>query len=82
MNNKIKFLEILLADLVAKRDTLELDLNIILNQDSKKRVTEQKNDFEEVLDEIVNVNNKIKTLSEYLTQATTPNAAVSEENLK
>ena len=67
MNNKIKFLEILLADLVAKRDTLELDLNIILNQDSKKRVTEQKNDFEEVLGEIVNVNNKIKTLSEYLT---------------
>jgi len=82
MNNKIKFLEILLADLVAKRDTLELDLNIILNQDSKKRVTEQKNDFEEVLGEIVNVNNKIKTLSEYLTQATTPNATVSEENLK
>ena len=33
MNNKIKFLEILLADLVAKRDTLELDLNIILNQE-------------------------------------------------
>ncbi len=27
MNNKIKFLEILLADLVAKRDTLEIDLN-------------------------------------------------------
>lgn len=80
MNNKIKFLEILLADLVAKRDTLELDLNNTLNNNSSKRVTEQKKDFDDVLGEIVNVNNKIKTLSEYLTQITTPNTAVSEEN--
>jgi len=36
MNNKIKFLEIVLADLVSERDMFELDLNDILNVSNKK----------------------------------------------
>ena len=31
MNNKVKFLELVLADLVSVRDTLEMDLNEVLN---------------------------------------------------
>ena len=33
MNTKIKFLEIMLSDLVSHRDTLELELNRVLNDD-------------------------------------------------
>ena len=69
MNNKIKFLEIVLADLVSERDMFELDLNDILNV-SNKKTKEKKIEFNEVLGEIVIVNNKIKTLSDYLTQLT------------
>ena len=31
MNTKLKFLQIMLSDLVSERDTLELELNRILN---------------------------------------------------
>jgi hypothetical protein len=82
MNNKIKFLEILLADLVAERDTLELDLNNVLNSTTHPNVKEQKHSFDKVLGEIVNVNNKIKTLSEYLTQVAPTESAIVDENLK
>jgi hypothetical protein len=70
MNNKVKFLEIVLADLVSERDTLELDLNNILNSTQFKNSKLQKKEFNIILGEIVEINNKIKTLSEYLTQLT------------
>ena len=37
MNQKIKFLEIVLSDLISERDTLEMDLNYILNNDKKNK---------------------------------------------
>ena len=70
MNNKVKFLEIVLADLVSERDTLELDLNNILNSTQFKNSKLQNKEFNIILGEIVEINNKIKTLSEYLTQLT------------
>ena len=73
MNNKIKFLEIVLADLVSQRDTVEMDLNITLNSLSTK-TKDKKTEFISVLDEIVNINNKIQTLSEYLAQLNSANA--------
>ena len=36
MNNKIKFLEIVLSDLISERDTLEMDLNYVLNNNVGK----------------------------------------------
>ena len=65
MNQKIKFLEIVLSDLISERDTLEMDLNYIVNI-SDKKTKEKKLDFIEVLGPIVDTNNKIKTLSEYI----------------
>jgi flagellar biosynthesis chaperone FliJ len=67
MNNKIKFLEIVLSDLISERDTLEMDLNNILNNNVEK-TNDKKKKFKEVLQEIVNVNNKIKTMTGYLTE--------------
>lgn len=67
MNNKIKFLEIVLSDLISERDTLELDLNNILNNNVEKTRNKKKK-FKKVLQDIVDVNNKIKTMSEYLTE--------------
>jgi hypothetical protein len=69
MNQKIKFLEIMLSDLVSERDTLEIDLNFILNNDNK-RTKERKVEFVDVLGYIVEINNKIKTLSEYISLLT------------
>jgi len=71
MNNKVKFLELVLADLVSERDTLEMDLNEVLNTTRKKTQT-KKDDFVDVLGSIVNTNNKIKTLSDYLSQLNQP----------
>ena len=71
MNNKVKFLELVLADLVSDRDTLEMDLNEVLNTTRKKTQT-KKDEFVEVLGSIVNTNNKIKTLSDYLSQLNQP----------
>ena len=65
MNQRIKFLEIILSDLISERDTLEMDLNQILNSVDKK-TKEKKSDFINVLGFIVSINNKIKTLTEYM----------------
>ena len=65
MNNKLKFLEIMLSDLVSKRDTLELELNRILN-DETPTIIHRKIDFDNVLNSITMTNSKIKTLSEYM----------------
>jgi len=65
MNAKIKFLEVVLSDLVSNRDTLELELNRILNDDNSP-VIHKKIDFDKVLGEISENNNKIHILSEYL----------------
>jgi len=79
MNNKVKFLELVLADLVSVRDTLEMDLNEVLNT-SRKKTQSKKDEFTDVLGLIVNVNNKIKTLSDYLSQITHPQ--VEEEKME
>jgi hypothetical protein len=71
MNNKVKFLELVLADLVSERDTLEMDLNEVLNTTRKKTQT-KKDEFVDVLGSIVTTNNKIKTLSDYLSQLSQP----------
>ena len=82
MNNKVKFLEIVLADLISQRDTVEMDLNITLNSLSTK-TNDKKIEFISVLEEIVNINNKIQTLSEYLAQlnssVNTTNEVVTEK---
>ena len=73
MNNKIKFLEIVLSDLISERDTLEIDLNYTLNNLSVEAI-ERKEKFTKILESIVNVNNKINTLTEYLAQITASNS--------
>ena len=65
MNTKIKILEIVLSDLVSQRDTFELELNRIINNDEK--ISVKKVDFESVLTQITITNSKIQTLSDYLT---------------
>jgi hypothetical protein len=64
MNTKIKFLEIVLSDLISQRDTYELELNRILNKE--KNFLLKKNDFDSVLSDITVTNSKIRMLSEYL----------------
>lgn len=65
MNTKIKFLQIVLSDLISKRDTLELDLNRVLNDDNL-RTEDKKTDFDILLSSITVTNNKIQMLSEYM----------------
>jgi len=77
MNNKIKFLEIVLSDLISERDTLEMDLNYVLNNSSVEAKKRKKN-FNKILESIVNVNNKINTLTEYLAQITAANNITNE----
>ena len=67
----------MLSELVSERDTLEMDLNNTLNG-TYKSTHKQKEKFSLVLEKIVNVNNKIKTLSEYLTQISTPQTDLTE----
>ena len=65
MNNKLKFLEIMLSDLVSERDTVEMELNRVLNDETKPTI-HRKIDFDKLLDRVSESNNKIKTLSEYM----------------
>ena len=65
MNSKIKFLELMLSDTVSYRDTLEMELNRLLNEESLP-IIHKKIDFDKTLGDIVLTNNKIKTLSEYM----------------
>ena len=51
MNNNIKFLEIVLSDLISERDTLEIDLNYVLNNNVGKTKNKKKR-FKKVLQEI------------------------------
>jgi|TARA_R110000796_G_scaffold180521_2_gene297078 hypothetical protein len=66
MNDKIRFLEIMLSDMVSHRDTLEMELTRLLNEENVP-IIHKKIDFDKTLDDIVLTNNKIKTLSEYMT---------------
>jgi len=65
MNSKVKFLQIMLSDLISHRDTLEMELNRVLNETSQT-ITFKKIDFDKVLGEISENNNKIQVLSDYL----------------
>lgn len=65
MNNKLKFLEIMLSDLVSERDTVEMELNRVLNDETKPTI-HRKIDFNKLLGRVSESNNKIKTLSEYM----------------
>jgi hypothetical protein len=55
----------MLSDLISHRDTLEMELNRVLNETSQT-ITFKKIDFDKVLGEISENNNKIQVLSEYL----------------
>lgn len=66
MNSKLKFLEIVLSDLVSNRDTLELELNRILN-DENCSIMNKKMIFDDILNKIVENDSKVKMLSEYMT---------------
>lgn len=81
MNNKIKFLEIVLSDLVSERDTLELDLNNVVNT-SYEKTNDKKKKFVTILENIVKVNNKIKILTEYLTELSTTSDEMMVSNNK
>ena len=63
MNSRLKFLQIVLSDLISKRDTLELDLNRVLN-DEKTQTDNKKTEFDFILSTITVTNNKIQMLSE------------------
>ena len=76
MNQRIKFLELVLSDLVSERDTLEMELNWTLNNDDK-RINHKKVEFSNILGSIVDTNNKIKTLSEDIT-VLTPQIEISD----
>tara|TARA_R110000803_G_scaffold5634_2_gene18550 strand:- start:1739 stop:1972 length:234 start_codon:yes stop_codon:yes gene_type:complete len=65
MNNKVKFLEIIMSDLLSNRDTLEMELNRIINDD-KSNVITKKMDFLKILDDVSTTNNKISLLGEYM----------------
>jgi len=65
MNEKIKFLQIMLSDLVSERDTLELELNRVLNETEIPTI-HKKMDFDKLLGKITKTNNKINMLSEYM----------------
>ena len=65
MNTKLKFLQIMLSDLVSERDSLELDINRILNDETKPTI-HKKIDFDNLLGKISETNSKINMLSEYM----------------
>ena len=65
MNTKVKFLQIMLSDLVSERDTLELELNRVLN-DTESPTIHKKMDFDKLLGKITKKNNKINMLGEYM----------------
>ena len=52
--------------MVSHRDTLEMELTRLLNEENVS-IIHKKIDFDKTLDDIVLTNNKIKTLSEYMT---------------
>jgi hypothetical protein len=72
MNGKVKFLQIVMSELITKRDTLEMDLNLILNNEIYKNSEDKKKDFDLMLTQLAQTNNKITVMSEYLTQVNTP----------
>ena len=59
MNQRIKFLEIMLSDLVSERDTIEMELNRVLNDETPPTI-HRKIDFDKLLGDITITNNKIK----------------------
>ena len=72
MNGKVKFLQIVMSELITKRDTLEIDLNLILNNQVYENTENKKKDFDLVLTQLTETNNKITVMSEYLTQVNSP----------
>jgi hypothetical protein len=69
MNSKLKFLEIVLSDLISQRDTLELELNRILNKEDMS-ISEKKDSFDEILLLITINNNKIQMLGDFMSSIT------------
>jgi len=65
MNTKVKILQIMLSDLVSERDTLEIELNRVLNN-VESPIVHKKIDFDKLLGDISLTNNKINMLSEYM----------------
>lgn len=65
MNLKLKFLEIMLSDLISERDSYEMDLNIFIGLEIE--TSEKKIKINKILDNIALINNKIEILSELIT---------------
>lgn len=55
----------MLSDLISERDSLELDINRILNDETKPTI-HKKIDFDKLLGSISEANSKINMLSEYM----------------
>jgi hypothetical protein len=55
----------MLSDLISERDSLELDINRILNDETKPTI-HKKIDFDNLLGKISETNSKINMLSEYM----------------
>jgi hypothetical protein len=55
----------MLSDLISERDSLELDINRILNNETKPTI-HKKIDFDNLLGKISETNSKINMLSEYM----------------
>jgi hypothetical protein len=55
----------MLSDLVSERDTLEIELNRVLNN-VESPIVHKKIDFDKLLGDISLTNNKINMLSEYM----------------
>lgn len=54
----------MLSDLISHRDTLELELNRVLNSDDT--IIHKKMDFDKLLGEITETNSKISLLSDFM----------------
>jgi|TARA_R110000772_G_scaffold76716_2_gene165446 hypothetical protein len=78
MNQRIKFLEIMLSDLVSERDTIEMELNRVLNDETSPTI-HKKIEFDKLLGDITVTNNKIKTLSEYISVLTPEIGSINTE---
>lgn len=55
----------MLSDLISYRDTLELELNRVLNEESMKTI-HKKIDFDKILNKLSETNSKIELLGVYM----------------
>jgi|688.fasta_scaffold212433_5 hypothetical protein len=79
MNTKQKFLELVLSDFLSKRDSLEMDFNMVLN-DETMRVEKKKKQVINIISEMNEINGKIEILSGFLLQVLPNNEDENNNN--